>query len=64
MELKGEGVHILGIPLSGWAPSLQTFRMWEMEDERSAFPAYQVSVCKMEREGVGAGRRKLTGEGC
>lgn len=27
--------HIFGIPSSGWAPSPQTLRMWEMEDERS-----------------------------
>lgn len=32
---RGRGTRIAGIPLSGWAPSPRSFRMWEMEDERS-----------------------------
>lgn len=34
-DRRGGGSHIFGIPSSGWAPSPQTLRMWEMEDERS-----------------------------
>lgn len=38
-------MDILGIPLSGWAPSLRTFRMWEMGDQRgciSSLSGYRV----------------------
>lgn len=30
---RGRGAHMLGIPSSGWASPLQTFRMWETEDK-------------------------------
>lgn len=51
----GRGSHMPGIPFSGWASSRQTLRMWEMEDERTAFPAYQVTMPEPEKNEGGEG---------
>lgn len=51
-------MYILGIPSSGWAPSVRTFRMWEMEDERGCISSLSgYSVLNGERERRGGGWR-------
>lgn len=57
---------MLGIPSSGWASSLQTFRMWETEDEGgwiSSLSGYSVRDGERKRQGVreGGGKALLRG---
>lgn len=41
----GEGYAYLEFLYSGWAPSLQIFRMWEMEDERGCISSLSGYSC-------------------
>lgn len=59
---RGGGSRIAGIPFSGWARSRRTCRLcgkWKMKG--AAFPAYQVTGCKMERERGGPGKPGKSG---